>query len=146
MTEANLYQLFASAANEAGDVPVFIESGSTRLTYAELDRAVGGYAAALARLGARPGERILVRAEKAVEAALLSLASLKAGLVYVPLNTAYTAAELAWFIADAEPALVFAPGHRHVARLEAEPAEVETAPREPDDLAAILYTSGTTGR
>jgi malonyl-CoA/methylmalonyl-CoA synthetase len=146
MSDANLYRLFALAAHEAGDIPVFIENGSTRLAYAELDRAVGGYAAALLRLGARPGDRILVQAEKSIESALLYLASLKAGLVYVPLNTAYTAAELAWFIEDAEPALVFAPGHHALDDLEAEPAEVETVARAPDDIAAILYTSGTTGR
>jgi malonyl-CoA/methylmalonyl-CoA synthetase len=111
-----------------------------------LDRAVGGYAAALVRLGAAPGDRILVQADKSVESALLYLACLRAGLVYVPLNTAYTSAELAWFIADAEPTLSFAPGHLNLADLDAAPAAFETVPRGPDDLAAILYTSGTTGR
>jgi malonyl-CoA/methylmalonyl-CoA synthetase len=98
------------------------------------------------RLGAEPGDRVLVQAEKSIEGALLYLASLRAGLVYVPLNTAYTAAELGYFIADAEPALIFAPGHRDLAELDAAPAHFETVTREPDDLAAILYTSGTTGR
>jgi len=93
-----------------------------------------------------PGDRILVQAEKSVEGALLYLASLRAGLIYVPLNTAYTPAELGYFIADAEPKLVFAPGHRDLAALDAAPADFETAPRAADDLAAILYTSGTTGR
>ncbi len=107
---------------------------------------MSGYAAALVRLGAEPGDRILVQAEKSVEGALLYLASLRAGLIYVPLNTAYTAAELAYFIEDAEPKLVFAPGYRDIAELDAAPAEFETIARGPDDLAAILYTSGTTGR
>jgi malonyl-CoA/methylmalonyl-CoA synthetase len=53
---------------------------------------------------------------------------------------------LAWFVEDSEPALVFAPGHRALADLEGEAAEFETVPRGPNDLAAILYTSGTTGR
>ncbi|MBV9883468.1 MAG: AMP-binding protein, partial [Sphingomonadaceae bacterium] len=61
-------------------------------------------------------------------------------------NTAYTPAELSYFIDDAEPALIFAPGHLDLAALEAEPAAFETVARGPDDLAAILYTSGTTGR
>jgi malonyl-CoA/methylmalonyl-CoA synthetase len=100
----------------------------------------------LARLGARPGNRVLVQAEKSIESALLYLACLRTGLVYVPLNTAYTAAELAYFIADAEPKLIFAPGHRDLAEFDAAPAEFETVERGPDDLAAILYTSGTTGR
>ena len=107
---------------------------------------MGGYAAALVRLGAAPGDRILVQAEKSVEGALLYLASLRAGLIYVPLNAGYTAAELAYFIEDAEPKLVFAPGHRDLADLDAAPAAFETVARGPDDLAAILYTSGTTGR
>ena len=100
----------------------------------------------MARLGAAPGDRVLVQAEKSVEGALLYLASLRAGLIYVPLNTAYTAAELAYFIEDAEPKLVFAPGHLDLNALDAAPADFETVARGPDDLAAILYTSGTTGR
>jgi len=130
----------------AGDRPVFVEGGESRLSYGELDRAVGGYAAALARLGAAPGDRILVQMDKSVESALLYLACLRAGLVYVPLNTAYTSAELAWFIEDAEPKLSFAPGHLHLGDLDSAPAAFETVARGPDDLAAILYTSGTTGR
>jgi malonyl-CoA/methylmalonyl-CoA synthetase len=89
---------------------------------------------------------VLVQAEKSVEIAFLYLACLRAGLVYVPLNPAYTLAELAYFIADAEPALIFAPGHLDPVALEAPPARFETVARGPDDLAAILYTSGTTGR
>jgi malonyl-CoA/methylmalonyl-CoA synthetase len=143
---ANLYGLFERAASLAGGAPLFVEGDTVRLTYAELDGAVGGYAAALVRLGAAPGDRILVQAEKSVAGALLYLASLRAGLIYVPLNTAYTPAELAYFIADAEPKLVFAPGHRDLADLDAPPTAFETVARSPDDLAAILYTSGTTGR
>jgi malonyl-CoA/methylmalonyl-CoA synthetase len=67
-------------------------------------------------------------------------------LIYVPLNTAYTAAELDYFIGDAEPKLVFASGHLDLYALDAAPAAFETVARGPDDLAAILYTSGTTGR
>ena len=87
-----------------------------------------------------------MQAEKSVEGALLYLASLRAGLIYVPLNTAYTGAELAYFIEDAEPAVIVAPGHLGLGDLRSDGAAVETVPRGPDDLAAILYTSGTTGR
>jgi malonyl-CoA/methylmalonyl-CoA synthetase len=143
---ANLYGLFAEAAAHASGTAVFVEGETARLRYDELDRAVGGYAVALVRLGAEPGDRILVQLEKSVEGALLYLASLRAGLIYVPLNPAYTPAELAYFIADAEPKLVFAPGHLDLAALGAAPADFATIARSPDDLAAILYTSGTTGR
>jgi malonyl-CoA/methylmalonyl-CoA synthetase len=71
---------------------------------------------------------------------------LRAGLAYVPLNTAYTPAEVGYFIANAEPAIVIADGHLSLDDLAPEPAHFETVPRGPDDLAAILYTSGTTGR
>ena len=125
---------------------MFVEGGEVRLRYSELDAVVGGYATALVQRGAKPGDRILVKAEKSIESALLYLASLRAGLVYVPLNTAYTAAELTYFIEDAEPALIFAEGRLSLAELDPEPAAFETVPRGPDDLAAILYTSGTTGR
>ena len=143
---ANLYALFAAAAEQAGQTPVFVENGQVRLRYHELDAAVAGRAAALAGLGARPGDRVLVQAEKSVESALLYLASGRAGLVYVPLNPAYTPAEVAWFVDDAEPALVI--GDAGLAEIAAtvEPAEFETVARDPGDLAAILYTSGTTGR
>jgi len=143
---ANLYALFAAAAAQAGETPVFVEEGEARLSYAALDRAVGGWAAVLVARGARPGDRILVQADKSVDGALLYLASLRAGLVYVPLNPAYTAAELAWFVADAEPALVIDDAALAEIAETVRPAEFETVARGPDDLAAILYTSGTTGR
>ncbi|HYI47439.1 MAG TPA: AMP-binding protein [Allosphingosinicella sp.] len=138
--------MFAAAAAQAGETPAFVEDGAVRLLYSELDGAVAAWAAALTRLGARPGDRILVQAGKSVESALVYLAALRAGLVYVPLNPAYTPAELAYFIEDAEPAIVVADGHLSLGDLAPEPADFTTVPRGPDDLAAILYTSGTTGR
>ena len=78
---------------------------------------------------------------------MLYLASLRAGLIYVPLNTAYTPAEVAWFVADAEPVLVVDDATlREIAAGIVPGAEADIVPRAPDDLAAILYTSGTTGR
>ena len=71
--------LFSEAASRASGAPLFVEGDAVRLTYAELDRAVGGYAAALVRLGTAPGDRILVQAEKSIEGALLYLASLPLG-------------------------------------------------------------------
>ncbi|MBX3560295.1 MAG: AMP-binding protein [Sphingomonas sp.] len=146
MMDANLWTLIASAAKAAGDRPVFVEKSEVRLRYDELDAAVAGWANALAARGAKPGDRIVVQAEKSVDNALLYLASLRAGLVYVPLNTAYTTAELDYFIEDAEPSVVIAPGHLDLADLAPAPGPFETVARDPGDLAAILYTSGTTGR
>jgi malonyl-CoA/methylmalonyl-CoA synthetase len=166
---ANIYALFAEEAAKAGAKPLIVECGRTRLTYAHLDTIVGQWAQALVGLGGKPGDRIVVQIEKSVENVLLYLASLRAGLVYVPLNTAYTPAELEYFIDDAEPAIVVcdparqeaiaplsgdaklvtldAEGHGSLAEHEAMASTVpfETVERAPDDLAAILYTSGTTG-
>jgi malonyl-CoA/methylmalonyl-CoA synthetase len=147
--DANLYSLIATAARAAADTPAFVEEGRVTLRYDALDSEVAAWAGALRRLGAKPGDRLLVQAEKSVDIALLYLASLRAGLVYVPLNTAYTRAELDFFLDDAEPAIAICPGRLTLteiaaARLPGEP--FETVRRAPDDLAAILYTSGTTGR
>ena len=163
MPDANLYALIANAAAAAGDRPLLIDSGRTILTYADLDDATAAWAAALAAAGACPGDRVVVQVEKSPANVLLYLASLRAGFVYVPLNIAYTIEELAYFIGDAEPAVVVVDPSRAEAVRALTPATIltldangdgvdlpeagfETVPRDPDDLAAILYTSGTTGR
>jgi malonyl-CoA/methylmalonyl-CoA synthetase len=161
--DANLYGLIAQAAASAGERPLLIEGGRTLITYAGLDAATAAWAAALAAAGARPGDRMVVQVEKSPANVLLYLASLRAGLVYVPLNTAYTVEELAYFIGDAEPAVVVVdPSRAEAVRaltgaavltldgdgngVDTPRAAFETVPRGADDLAAILYTSGTTGR
>jgi malonyl-CoA/methylmalonyl-CoA synthetase len=147
----------------AGDRPLLIEDDRTILPYAGLDAATAAWAATLTGLGARPGDRIVVQVEKSAANVLLYLATLRAGLVYVPLNTAYTVEELAYFIADADPAIVVCdPARAEAVRaltsaailtldadghgIDARPAAFDTVRRDADDLAAILYTSGTTGR
>jgi malonyl-CoA/methylmalonyl-CoA synthetase len=116
--------------------------------------------------------RVVVQVEKSPEALMLYLATLRAGLVYVPLNTAYQRAEIEYFLNDARPAVVVCTparvreieplargaGAQHVLTLGERrdgtllaaaapfPDAFATAPRHADDLAAILYTSGTTGR
>ena len=166
---ANIYALFEEAAARVGDKTLIAEEGETRLRYDDLDSETARWATALQSTGAQPGDRILVQIDKSVENVLLYLASLRAGLVYVPLNTAYTAVELEYFIGDAEPAIIVCTpakaravaamagdarvltmndaGTGTLSELVAEsgPCAVETVAREPDDLAAILYTSGTTG-
>ena len=126
----------------------------------------------LGSLGLPAGARIAVQVEKSVEALTLYLATLRAGLVYLPLNTAYQSAEMAYFIQDAQPAVVvcsggnfgwisklaFTAGTAYVFTLNegrsgsllqraASFSRSHTiVQRAPDDLAAIIYTSGTTGR
>ncbi len=166
-TNANILAHFLAAAGSAGDKPFLIEGERTVLSFAGLDRRTGQLAARLRALGGQVGDRIVVQVEKSPEAVLLYLAALRAGMVFVPLNTAYTAAELAYFLENAEPSLVVCrPEDEAEVRglmasgrlvtlgsdgsgnlLEEIPAEaIPVEWREPSDLAAILYTSGTTGR
>lgn len=142
------------------------------LTYAELDRRTAQYANALVAMGLAPGDRVALQAEKSLEAVFVYLATVRAGGVFLPLNTAYTPPEVDYFLGDAEPAIficdptaeaVLAPlarargvaqvvtmdanGHGTLrAAADACRTTFENVPRGPDDLAALLYTSGTTGR
>ncbi len=143
-----------------------------RYTWDDLDRATARLANLFTNLELKPGARVALHVDKSVEAAMLYLAVLRAGLVALPLNNAYRAEELAYFIANAEPALVvcaernfpwvsklaFQAGVRHVFSLDDDrrgslldraalmPDTHEPVPRAEGDLAAIVYTSGTTGR
>jgi len=146
---------------------VFITTADGRvLTYGGLGALSARLAHALVALGVKPGDRVAAQVEKSPEAIALYLACVRAGAVWLPLNTAYTSVELAYFLEDAEPALfVAAPGRVDMAagvaiaslgtdgktgsliELAARQPEIfEGVARGPDDLAAILYTSGTTGR
>lgn len=143
-----------------------------RYRWRDLERGTAMLANLLASLDLPEGSRIAVQTEKSVEALMLYLAVLRAGLVYLPLNTAYQRDEIGYFIGNAEPAVVvcsgknfgwvsrlaFAAGTTHVFTLNddrsgslLQRAAVHSdqhapVPRAADDLAAILYTSGTTGR
>ena len=149
-----------------------IKADGTRLSYGDMLERTAQLANVLVLSGVEPGDRVAAQVEKTVENFLLYLATLRAGAVYLPLNTAYTLAELDYFIGDAEPKLVICDpakrdGVAEIARkrgvasvetLDAKgqgslidaankaPKDFADVPREDDDLAAILYTSGTTGR
>ena len=159
--------------NRAGSdhLCLILPDGRT-LSYADVHRRSGHYAAALVGLGVRPGDRVAAQVEKSPEALLLYLGCIRAGAVFLPLNPAYTAAEVEYFVRDGEPALLVvlpdrsermsalasSAGVKHVETLGADgsgslPALVSRqsgtwtdVARGPSDLAAILYTSGTTGR
>jgi len=132
--------------------------------YRDLMAQVSRAAGALADLGVGPGDRVVTQTEKTPQALALYLGCLKAGAVYVPLNTAYTAAEMEYFLSDAEPALLVCDPSQRVEsdvptetldacgggtfaqRMNAAQALERTMSRAADDIAAIVYTSGTTGR
>ncbi|MBN8533818.1 MAG: malonyl-CoA synthase [Rhizobiales bacterium] len=147
------------------------EPGGRTITYAGMQEHSARFAHALRVAGVKVGDRVAVQVEKSAEALFVYLACVRAGAVFLPLNTAYTPAEISYFLGDAQPSLFLcdpakAAALRVVAaeagaRLETlgadgkgsfaslgqqQPAAFENAERGPDDLAAILYTSGTTGR
>ena len=141
-------------------------------TWRDIDRASARIANLLASLELPAGARVAAQTDKSVEALLLYLAVLRAGFVYLPLNTAYQAGEIEYFIGNAEPSVVvcsarnfvwvsklaFKAGVKNVFTLDDDRSgslldraawhsdEHEPAVKRADELAAILYTSGTTGR
>ncbi|MEY4021957.1 MAG: Long-chain-fatty-acid--CoA ligase, partial [Pseudomonadota bacterium] len=173
---ANLYALFRSRFPRDLD-DCWIETADAQYySWRDLERGSAKIANLLANLNLPSGSRIAAQVEKSPEALMLYLATVRAGFVYLPLNTAYRAAEMSYFIDDAAPAVVvcspenfgwvsqiaFKNGTGHVFTLD-EPRngrnsgsllaraahlsdEFHTVHRDTDDLAAILYTSGTTGR
>jgi len=170
--DTNLYTLLASGfPDDLYGCCIETEDGA-RYSWNDVERASAMLANLLVRLGLSAGDRIAVQVDKSPEALLLYLATLRAGFVFLPLNTAYRAAEIEYFVGDAEPAVVVCSpanvgwveqiAHRHGVRhvftlgadrsgtlLEAaaaESPEFETRAVRGDDLACIVYTSGTTGR
>ena len=153
----NLYALFASRFASAREAVCLEVDGGPRFSYADLDAESARYANLLVSLGLKPGDRVAAQIEKSAQAVFLYLGCLRAGLVYLPLNTAYQQAEIAHFVADAQPAAAFCrpqaqPWFRGVPHLpgleaaEGRPTSFRTVERAPDDLACLVYTSGTTGR
>lgn len=165
----NLFALLYERFEEALDCPALTlpgtaeGAGEAAWTYRDLDDASARFAAVLRLRNVEPGDRVLVQVPKSAEAVALYLGVLRCGGVYVPLNVAYTEREVAFFVSDASPRVVVrgAPsidgsgsgaGRRTIGIdalwqeaqfLDPDPA---IEPRDGDDLAAICYTSGTTGR
>jgi len=172
MKNENLFAaLRAAFPSDLKAVAVETDSG-LHYTWQDIERATAMLANLLVSLKLPAGARIAVQVEKSVEAMLLYLATLRAGYVFLPLNTAYQSAEIEYFIGNAEPAVVvcskknfgwvskiaFKAGTQNVFTLDddrtgslleraANCSDKHTvAVKGADDLAAILYTSGTTGR
>ncbi len=172
VTNANLYALLEDRFAEHSASTAFILDDGSKITYGALSADVARTANALERRGVKPGDRVMAQVEKSLANVHLYLACLKAGAAFNPLNTAYTPAELEYFITDAAPTVLVVSAAQadalkaairkaevaHVETMEADasgslctlaavqPDRHVTAARATDDMAALLYTSGTTGR
>jgi malonyl-CoA/methylmalonyl-CoA synthetase len=171
-TDRNLFEALRQAFPSDLDSIAIETDNGLLYSWRDLDRASAMLANLLEGLGLPPASRIAVQVEKSVEAALLYLATLRAGYVFLPLNTAYQSGEVEYFVGNAEPAVVvcsscnfgwvskiaFSAGSQYVFTLDDDRTgsllqraslcsdQHTVVARRGDDLAAILYTSGTTGR
>jgi malonyl-CoA/methylmalonyl-CoA synthetase len=170
VANANLFSRLFDGLDDPNGLAIETIDGQ-RVSYAALIARAGQIANVLVARGVKPGDRVAAQTEKSVSGLVLYLATVRAGAIYLPLNTAYTLNELDYFVTDAEPALVVcdpskaqgigaiaAKVNAKVETLGADgkgtlteaadraSPDFETVQRGDDDLAAILYTSGTTGR
>lgn len=169
---ANLYDRLEACFPGDRARPFAILRDGSMVSYADVQSRSAQFAHLLIDLGVKPGDRVAVQTPKSIDMLLLYLGCLRAGAIFLPLNTAYTAGELDYFMRDAEPALFVC----DIARLESvallaqaagvprveslgeegegtlaqvasdRPVDFDTLAMKDEDLAAILYTSGTTGR
>ena len=168
----NLYALIQSRIPADTLKPFLVLPTGRTVSYADMDYWSAKFATVLADAGVSPGDRVVVQTDKSPEAVMLYLACLRVGGIYIPLNTAYTPSEVEYFLNDAEPVVLVcrpkslealsdiathaavkqtfvmdADGSGTLTEAAAVAAPIEDIVEcETDDLAAILYTSGTTGR
>jgi malonyl-CoA/methylmalonyl-CoA synthetase len=165
---ANLYALLSTHFPESAEQPCLLIPDGKVVHYEDLDAMSARIAHALVGAGCRRGDRVAVQVDKCWEALALYLGCLRSGLVYLPLNTGYQKGELGYLFGDAEPTVIvcrpdaaprvaplwpeatvltLASGQGSLLdRAAGEREQFDTVVSQSDDLAAILYTSGTTGR
>ncbi|HCS90828.1 MAG TPA: malonyl-CoA synthase, partial [Chromatiaceae bacterium] len=172
MSNANLYALFRDRFPNDPNALFLDAADAGRLHYAEVSEQTAQMVALLRQLGVQKADRVVVQVDKSIHAVMLYLACLRAGAIFIPLNTAYTASEVGYFLRDSMPRLFVCASAKQaeLAALAADcqvpkvlsmdadgggewldqaralPAYEPIAELDGDDLAAILYTSGTTGR
>ncbi len=166
----NLYAILASRFLQQPEAAALILPNGRTISFRELDAASARCANLLVQLGLQPGDRVCAQVEKTPQALYLYLGSLRAGCVFVPMNTAYQRSEVGYFLSNASPALfvhgangwatelTLTSGVPNMLTLNADgtgsfvdamaqqPETFATHERTENDLAAILYTSGTTGK
>ena len=144
----NLYTTLRNAWTSGTDSVFLDVQDGPAITFADIDRSSARLAGVLRESGVAVGDRVVVQVPKSASAVGLYLACLRIGAVYVPLNEAYTEAEVAYFLDDAQPKLTVDAQvlGALVARADSADPMTNVEPRADDDVAAMLYTSGTTGK
>ena len=171
MNNKNLFLFFRSHFRKNLD-NVFLQHERGEMSFSELDNNSAKMAAVLRSISIKKGDRVVVQVEKSPEAVLLYLACLRIGAIFVPLNTAYTFKEVEYFLSDAQPMLFVCDTsdeeflkeacYKHnvstlltldnngegslIEALGTKPSDQSIELMADDDVAAMLYTSGTTGR
>lgn len=171
LKDASIFHQFHRQFAERAEQPLLITERNQLYTYGDIDRESARLARYMTELGVAPGERVSVQVEKSPQALCLYLACLRSGLVFHPLNSAYQPGELAYFLDNAEPALLVCDSRRQaslqsladaagvaylftldadgtgslIERSRGVSSDFADVARERDDLAALLYSSGTTG-
>jgi malonyl-CoA/methylmalonyl-CoA synthetase len=169
--DSNLYARFRTRIDARPDKDALVTAKGVAFTYADIDASSARIANYLMKIGIKPGDRVTAQVDKSPQALCLYLACLRGGFVFHPLNPAFRVGELEYFLNDAEPAVVVcdpdsvdvlrplseSAGIDHWLTLDADgsgsltveseamPDHAPIVPRERDDLAALLYSSGTTG-
>jgi malonyl-CoA/methylmalonyl-CoA synthetase len=168
----NLYDILESHFPADPNVPCMMLPDGRVVSYGMLREESARFASLLASLGVKPGDRVAVQVRKTPQALFVYLGCLRAGAIYLPMNDAYQRHEIEYFLGDATPRifvcrpqvraladeLAAKAGVAHVLELDdqgggslvetaaAQPNIFQTIPRGGNDIASILYTSGTTGR
>jgi malonyl-CoA/methylmalonyl-CoA synthetase len=140
--------MFAAVRPDSSDPFLLTADGSVQSTYGDAARRSAQVANALQTAGVRPGDRVALQVQKSPAALMVYLACIRSGAVLLPMNTAYTADEVAYLVGDAEPAIVLDDETLDdlCKAADALPDTFDDHVSQPDGLAAIVYTSGTTGR
>ncbi len=171
MPSENLFELFRSRFPHDLDAPFIETPDGHRWSYRDLETESARLARLFSAQGVQPGDRVMVQVDKSPHVLFLYLACLRAGFIYLPLNTGYRQRELEYFFANATPRVIVCDPESYDRWRTLDPASACTiftldsqgqgtlieqsrlqAPDFPvvdcraDDIAAILYTSGTTGR
>lgn len=142
----NLYVLLAAGFPADRAKACFLLPDGREISYGALEKQVALTAGRLIAEGVEPGDRVAMQVEKSVEAVVVYLATLKTGGVFLPLNAAYTASEVEYFLNDAEPRVFITDAVGFVNEAKSAEALERAVARHENDLASIIYTSGTTGR